>query len=176
MRETLFYTVTTHTIIDFGIVWRELPAFSITGIRLGRNGDLVSEVLSENPGIQEKEDRRIRKLRTDLLAFLDGERVTFDTDDFDLARLSEFEQGVLRTLITVPRGAVVSYRELAERCRVPRGARAVGNVMRKNPFPLVYPCHRVVKSGGRIGNYQPGQSVKIQLLKLEEVDLSAFKW
>jgi methylated-DNA-[protein]-cysteine S-methyltransferase len=71
--------------------------------------------------------------------------------------LSGFSWSVLETLaLRVPPGAVVSYAELAARVGRPGAARAVGSVMRRNRWPLLVPCHRVVASGGRLGAFQGG--------------------
>lgn len=50
-------------------------------------------------------------------------------------------------------GETVTYGELANMAGNPKGARAVGMAMRTNPIPIIVPCHRVVKSGGGLGNY-----------------------
>lgn len=85
--------------------------------------------------------------------------------------LGEFAWTVLETLaLTVPAGAVISYGELAERVGHPGAARAVGSVMRRNRWPLLVPCHRVVASGGRLGGFQGGclGSVERKRALLEE--------
>ncbi|CAK9290466.1 unnamed protein product [Gordionus sp. m RMFG-2023] len=64
-------------------------------------------------------------------------------------------------------GETISYSKLARLTSNPKAIRAVGNAMSKNPYILVVPCHRVVKSDGQIGNYSAGVSLKIGLLKYE---------
>lgn len=88
---------------------------------------------------------------------------------------SGFPRAVYEVLQTeVPFGETVSYGELAEMAGRPGAARAVGNVMSRNPVPIVVPCHRVVAAGGRIGGYGPsGVSTKRFLLALEGVELPA---
>ncbi|MDE1870585.1 MAG: MGMT family protein, partial [Candidatus Micrarchaeota archaeon] len=60
-----------------------------------------------------------------------------------------------------------SYKELASRSGRPRAARAVGNIMNKNPLPLLIPCHRVVASNHKLGGYAYGVKIKELLLKIE---------
>ncbi|HEX2580034.1 MAG TPA: MGMT family protein [Rhabdochlamydiaceae bacterium] len=82
-----------------------------------------------------------------------------------------FQGDVLRFLQTIPRGSVCSYQEVAKSVGSPRAARAVGNICRGNPFPLLIPCHRVIRSDGEIGRYTPDPSIKRQLLHFEGVTL-----
>jgi methylated-DNA-[protein]-cysteine S-methyltransferase len=79
-----------------------------------------------------------------------------------------FRQMVLQTLFSqVQYGDVVTYGELALRVGHPRASRAVGSAMATNPVPIVVPCHRVLRSGGSIGNYGGGVEMKRRLLTHE---------
>jgi len=82
---------------------------------------------------------------------------------------SEFERKVYRALLKVTAGKTVTYGGLAKKAGYPGAARAVGSAMRKNPFPILIPCHRVVKSGGTIGRYSRGMTIKRKLLLHEGV-------
>lgn len=85
-------------------------------------------------------------------------------------RLGDFAGKVLRTLYDrVTPGEWISYSGLAHMCGVPRGARAVGRVMRENPWPLVIPCHRVLRRDGNIGGFSSGVAMKRYLLAREGV-------
>jgi len=83
-----------------------------------------------------------------------------------------FQGNVLRFLQTIPRGSVCSYKDVAKGVGSPRAARAVGNICRGNPFPLLIPCHRVIRSDGEMGQYTPDPSIKRQLLYFEGVTSS----
>ncbi|MEX0938363.1 MAG: MGMT family protein [Pirellulales bacterium] len=109
------------------------------------------------------------ELSARLQAFAEG-----DCDDFldvqvDLAALSPFQRTVVDLCRRIPFGETVSYGELAQQAGSPRAARAVGNVMATNRFPLVVPCHRVVASGGGLGGYSARQGVRVKrrLIALE---------
>ena len=94
------------------------------------------------------------------------------TFPFPLAwhRAGGFARRVLTVLADrVGRGQWISYSGLARLCGVPRGARAVGRVMGANPWPIVIPCHRVLRSDGGIGGFSSGIELKRYLLSLEEV-------
>ncbi|MEK7468545.1 MAG: MGMT family protein [Planctomycetota bacterium] len=84
----------------------------------------------------------------------------------DHARRAASREGVLRE--TCP-GETLSYADLAARAGRPGAARAVGNALRKNPVPVLVPCHRVLATGGKIGGFSApgGTDTKRRLLSLE---------
>ena len=88
---------------------------------------------------------------------------------------SEFEQKVWQLLGNIPKGKVVSYGEIAKALGKPRSARAVGNAVGKNPFAPATPCHRVVRSDGRVGGYSGGVPKKVSLLKREGINVKEGK-
>lgn len=85
--------------------------------------------------------------------------------------LTEFEISVLAELEKIPLGRVTTYQNLAKKVGKPKAARAIGNVMNKNPQAPKVPCHRVVKSNGEIGGYAFGIKKKMALLRKEGVKL-----
>ena len=85
----------------------------------------------------------------------------------DLSEFTQKEIAVYRELLNVPLGKTISYHKLSEKAGIPSGARFVGNTMAKNMFPIIIPCHRVIKSGGAIGNYSGGIWIKESLLNHE---------
>lgn len=86
----------------------------------------------------------------------------------DLSVYTQKEHVVLRELLRIVPGTTISYGALAQRCGFAGAARFVGNVMAKNMFPVVYPCHRVIRSNGDIGNYSGGAGIKEFLLEWEK--------
>ncbi len=83
--------------------------------------------------------------------------------------LTEFDRTVLDEVRRIPSGRTATYAEIARRIGRPRAARAVGNALARNPAVVVVPCHRVVPSGGGIGNYsgEGGPRTKARLLAQE---------
>lgn len=67
-----------------------------------------------------------------------------------LSHMTEFERLVLMAVFEIPRGKVSTYKRIAEKIGRPRAFRAVGNALHKNPLPITIPCHRVIRSDGRI--------------------------
>jgi O-6-methylguanine DNA methyltransferase len=89
----------------------------------------------------------------------------------DLRAVTPFRREVLLEATTIPRGEVRPYGWLAERIGRAGATRAVGSAMASNPLPLIVPCHRVVRSDGRIGDYSLGGSDnKRRLLEAEGLE------
>lgn len=103
---------------------------------------------------------------SELDAYFAGRRTTFEVL-LDRSVVSGFRAVVLEELTTVPYGDVVSYGELARRVGRPGAARAVGTAMATNPWPIVVPCHRVVRTGGALGAYGGGEGAKRWLVDVE---------
>lgn len=85
----------------------------------------------------------------------------------DAAGLPDFTRKVLGLCAGIRPGQVMTYAELARRAGKPGAARAVGQVMARNRFPLLIPCHRVVRSDMSLGGYGGGQEMKRTLLEEE---------
>jgi methylated-DNA-[protein]-cysteine S-methyltransferase len=69
----------------------------------------------------------------------------------------------------IPEGKVTTYGDIAKALGHPRASRAIGRILNMNPNPIVTPCHRVIKSDGKIGGYAFGQTRKKELLKKEGI-------
>jgi methylated-DNA-[protein]-cysteine S-methyltransferase len=105
-----------------------------------------------------------------------GEAVDLSCIPVALDQFTEFEMAVRLACQHIPFGQTLTYGELAEQVGRPGAARAVGNVMRKNPTPLVVPCHRVVGTQGLGGFSAPqGLAMKTRLLDLEQRSAGVIK-
>lgn len=85
----------------------------------------------------------------------------------DISVFTDNEKNVYSSLVKVKPGITISYGKLAEKAGIPGGARFIGNTMAKNMFPVIIPCHRVVKSDGKMGYYSGGVGIKQLLLEHE---------
>jgi O-6-methylguanine DNA methyltransferase len=81
--------------------------------------------------------------------------------------MTAFARRVYRVVLSIPLGEVRTYKWVAKKAGSPRAFRAVGQILKRNPYPLFIPCHRVVASGGKIGGYNRGRKIKRLLLDLE---------
>ena len=82
-------------------------------------------------------------------------------------KVSAFQNKVFAAVKTIPLGEVRTYGWVAKQIGNPKAARAVGNALNKNPFPVIIPCHRVVAKNG-LGGYSGGLQKKIKLLRSEK--------
>jgi methylated-DNA-[protein]-cysteine S-methyltransferase len=102
--------------------------------------------------------------------FLGGDAVDFDLGLLALGRCSPFQRKVLLAEHGIPRGWVSTYGRIARHVGVPGGARAVGGALSRNPYPVIVPCHRAIRSDGQLGGFQGGRRMKRALLELEGVE------
>lgn len=124
---------------------------SITFVKFKKHADDGSMVLQE--------------AKWQIEAYFEGKRKNFNLPlHFDC---SPFYQEIYTALLNVPYGTTLSYKELATLAGNPDASRTVGSAMANNPFPIVVPCHRVLKSDGGLGNYSGGEGVKSKQWLLE---------
>ncbi|KPK64895.1 hypothetical protein AMJ83_00940 [candidate division WOR_3 bacterium SM23_42] len=111
----------------------------------------------------------MRALCSDISALLNGQSVDFNLGRLDWSLTYHFQKSVLRMEQKIPRGVVSTYGRLAKKLGNPRAARAVGTALARNPFPLIIPCHRAIRSDGSLGGYAGGLAMKKRLLEFEGV-------
>jgi methylated-DNA-[protein]-cysteine S-methyltransferase len=102
--------------------------------------------------------------------FLDGIQHGLFEIPIDLSRCTPFKKKVLLAAGKIEWGQTISYTELARRAGNERAVRAAASVMRNNRFPLIIPCHRVIRSDGTIGGFmgkQTGKAVELKKRLLE---------
>jgi methylated-DNA-[protein]-cysteine S-methyltransferase len=104
-----------------------------------------------------------------IAAFLDGAADDFADFALDLAGIGAFECAVYRETRAIPAGATDTYGAIARRLGDHKQARAVGQALGRNPWPIVVPCHRVTGAEGRMGGFSApgGRATKLRLLEIE---------
>lgn len=160
---------------EVSIVWFDAGSSSIVKrIFLSRENVSASELASVAfPGISPGLNHHIKRIADEIDIMLSGGIPEFDIRILDFSECSVFQHKVLMEERRIPRGEVRSYSWLAGRIREPGAVRAVGNALAANPFPLIIPCHRAVRSDGRIGGFQGGPAMKRELLEKEGITFSS---
>jgi methylated-DNA-[protein]-cysteine S-methyltransferase len=104
-----------------------------------------------------------------IVALLHGEAIDLSAVVLDLDGVAPFDRRVYDVARTILPGATLSYGDIAARLGLPGEARAVGQALAQNPFPLVVPCHRVLAAGGKVGGFSAngGIATKLRLLSIE---------
>lgn len=111
-----------------------------------------------------------KDLQEQITGYFEGDRVDFSRVSIILEDLSVFSQQILKTCRDIKIGRTVTYSELAKKAGRPNAGRAVGSVMARNPLPLIIPCHRVIRTDGKMGGFTApgGIGLKEKMLKLEQ--------
>ncbi len=109
------------------------------------------------------------QLKAALERYVSRENPNWPDLPYDFSHLSNFQRAALEELQRIPSGATRTYKELATRVGKPKGAQAMGRAMGANPFPVVYPCHRVIASDGKLTGFsaKDGLKMKVWLLRHE---------
>ena len=104
-----------------------------------------------------------------IAAFLAGGGDDFADLALDMAGIGAFDRAVYREARAIPAGATATYGAIAARLGDPAQARAVGQALGRNPWPIVIPCHRVTGADGRMGGFSApgGRATKLRLLEIE---------
>ena len=105
-----------------------------------------------------------------MMSLLTGEKVHVSLTALDWSMTYPFQMRVLRMEHRIPHGMVSTYGRLAHKLGHPRAARAVGTALARNPFPIIIPCHRTIRSDRSLGGYAGGLAMKRELLELEGLE------
>jgi methylated-DNA-[protein]-cysteine S-methyltransferase len=112
------------------------------------------------------ETKSFKKITVQLKQYFDRKLKTFDVE-LDYSGLSEFQKTVYEITREIPYGSVKSYSWLAHQMGNAGLRRAIGGALKNNPFPLIIPCHRVIRKNGSLGGFSGGIQWKRALLSLE---------
>jgi methylated-DNA-[protein]-cysteine S-methyltransferase len=168
---------------DFGPVRLAATARGIAALALLSSRDeflasLAKRGLIVSPRGAGEEARTLLRDATDAVpSMLAGEAPDVDAIAIDIDDRPEWDRLILGVVRTIPRGATVSYGEIARRAGRPGAARAAGGAVARNPVGLLVPCHRVISGTGRLGGYgaaawggvEAALDLKAALLALEGI-------
>ncbi len=114
-----------------------------------------------------RDDKRVKTVIKELSNYFNGHRLNFKSI-LNLNIGTEFQRKVWQKIGEIPYGELRTYKWIADEIGNPRAVRAVGNAVGKNPVPPIIPCHRVIRSDGKLGGFSSGIALKKWLLKLEK--------
>jgi methylated-DNA-[protein]-cysteine S-methyltransferase len=152
-----------------GVAWSDR---GLVGVQLPEAGDTATRerMLQRFPAAAERPPPPQVRLAIDgIVALLQGEPSDFSEIALDMEGVAPFHRRVYEVARTIPPGKTLAYGEVAARLGAAGAARAVGQALGHNPFPIVVPCHRVVAAGGKIGGFSAhgGPATKRRMLAIE---------
>ncbi len=156
------------------IIWKgKAPKIKILRIFLS-DSERASEdkAFDDFKSIENASTSSITVLKNNIQEFLKGKDIKFDLGILDFSMCFKVQEKVLQAEYQIPRGWISTYKRIADHIGINNGARVVGNSLAKNPFPIVIPCHRAIKTNGELGGFQGGIKMKRTLLELEGIEFS----
>lgn len=169
--ETTSFDLTDSPFGKAGLVWTERGGtFKILQVYLPRRGVSMAGLIRQAfPGAGRRSGEASELILEGIRRILRGRAFEYDPSILNLEACTDFQRRVLLEEQKVPRGKVSTYGKIAARLDLPKGARAVGSALAANPFPLLIPCHRTVRSNGDLGGFGGGLKMKKALLEMEGV-------
>lgn len=171
MQKTMKYSIFLTKWGYFGLAGTD-SGLCRTQLPLPERKKIESQILKNLP--DSKFDKSyLKNLQEKIIAYFDGDSVDFGQDiPVALNGFCGFSRRVLTTCRTIKFGETTTYAGLAQKAGWPKAGRAVGNALANNPLPLIIPCHRVIRSDGKLGGFSApgGISVKRKMLALEGIE------
>jgi methylated-DNA-[protein]-cysteine S-methyltransferase len=160
-----------------GIAWGER---GVVGVQLPQSGkaETRARMLHRFPAAGETEPPpEVRNAAGQITALLHGQASDLSTIALDMNGVPPFHRRVYEVALTIPPGKTLSYGDIAARLGARGAARAVGQALGQNPFPIVVPCHRVLAAGGKIGGFSAhgGTATKLRMLAIEGAPVNGGK-
>lgn len=160
-----FYDIFKTSLFWVGIV---LSDHGIIKSGMGTSPEQVLERLGSQINKAIYNPVKLTKIRWCLEAFSNGDFYALDNITLDLEYAPPFYRRSWKVCREIPPGETRSYAWLAQAAGSPRAFRAAGHSMKKNPFPPMVPCHRVIGSDGNFRGYSGGIEIKVRLLNHEQ--------
>jgi O-6-methylguanine DNA methyltransferase len=146
---------------EYGLCRTQLP---------GSKSEKIKSLLLKNLPAAQFDKTFCKILQQQITAYFEGACIKFSRDiPLILDGFSSFGKSVLTTCREIEIGQTITYGQLAKKAGRPNASRAVGSTLAKNPLPLIIPCHRIIRSDGKMGGFSaPGGIIlKKKMLELE---------
>jgi O-6-methylguanine DNA methyltransferase len=169
--KSVYYSSAGSAFGNVGIVWRQKnDTPTVVSIFLPSESESMDDLVRQSfPGVIRQSHGIIEGICTGIQDFLSGREAAFSEEILDMSLCGEFQRKVLRQCMLIPRGRVSTYGRLAARTGIPKGARAMGRILARNPYPLIIPCHRVIRADGDLCGFGGGLKMKKALLGMEGI-------
>jgi len=106
-------------------------------------------------------------VKESIIDYFKGKPIQPPLEWLEMGSLTKLQQSVLASTANIPYGELRSYKDIAMAVGRPRAYRFVGTTLTNNPFPILIPCHRVIRSDGSFGRFGGGSDMKRKLIELE---------
>jgi methylated-DNA-[protein]-cysteine S-methyltransferase len=164
----MYFTLVETSFGYVSVIHREMTKAGIVGVLLPRTKkDALKAVQLRYPHAWVSSNS-LDSVETMLVDYFNGEHVKFPLDMLDLSVCYPFQIEVLKAEWSIPYGKVASYGSVARKIGS-TAYRAVGNALARNPFPIIIPCHRAIRTDRTLGGFQGGFEMKRRILEMEGV-------
>lgn len=168
MQKVIKYTIFKTKWGYFGLAGNE---YALCRTQLpGPKPEKIKSMLLKNLHHPQLDKTFFKTLQNQIAAYFEGAYINFSRDiPLILDRFSSFSISVLTACRAIEFGQTLTYGQLAKKSGRPNTSRAVGSTLAKNPLPLIIPCHRVIRSDGKLGDFSApgGITLKKKMLELE---------
>lgn len=164
MRKDIFCNFVESPIGKIGVVFTDKEVLRI-GLCVQKRNFLKIVEKEFGCKMEIKKNSLFKDFSQEIKEYFEGKRKRFDIPV--AIDGTDFQVKVWLCALNIPYGKTITYSELAKEIKRPKTARAVGGAMRRNPVPLLVPCHRVIGVDGKLVGFQPSIKIKKFLLSLE---------
>jgi len=169
----MYFTLVETSFGHMGIVHRGSVRSGIVGVLLPRTKkEALHAVKTQYPEAQLSPTESLGSLKGMFIDYFDGVKVKFPLDVIDTSVCYPFQIEVLKAEWSIPYGKTASYGCVARKIGS-TAYRAVGNALARNPFPIIVPCHRAIRSDRTLGGFQGGLKMKRRILEMEGVEFDS---
>ncbi|TFG95038.1 methylated-DNA--[protein]-cysteine S-methyltransferase [Candidatus Thorarchaeota archaeon] len=169
----MYFTPVETTFGHLTLIHRGTDSAGVVAILLPKTKkESLQEVKSRFPKAEQGSVDSLIPFKGMLIDYFDGARVKFPIDVLDLSICYPFQIEVLKAEWSIPYGKTASYSCVAKKIHS-TAYRAVGNALSRNPFPIIIPCHRAIRSDRTLGGFQGGLKMKRRILEMEGVEFDS---
>lgn len=164
----VYFTLVETSFGYISVIHREMVKAGIVGVLLPRTKKDAHQAVQLRYPHARASSNSLDSVEAMLLDYFNGEHVKFPLDVLDFSVCYPFQIEVLKAEWSIPYGKVASYGSVARKIDS-TAYRAVGNALARNPFPIIIPCHRAIRTDRTLGGFQGGLEMKRRILEMEGV-------